>query len=146
MKALSLWQPWAWLVANGHKLIENRPWAPPASQLQVGDRFAIHASKTFDVGDWGALIDLCKARRIAIPDRKMLVYGAVIATVQFDGVVHAPHALALDQQPFFAGPVGWRLSYVRPLVEPVPCRGMQKLWTLPSDAEQIILERERRAA
>jgi hypothetical protein len=27
MKALSLMQPWAWLMVNGHKDIENRNWA-----------------------------------------------------------------------------------------------------------------------
>lgn len=26
MKALSIRQPWAWLIANGHKDIENRTW------------------------------------------------------------------------------------------------------------------------
>jgi len=26
MKALSILQPWAWLVVNGHKDIENRTW------------------------------------------------------------------------------------------------------------------------
>jgi hypothetical protein len=27
MKAISIRQPWAWLVVNGHKDIENRSWA-----------------------------------------------------------------------------------------------------------------------
>ena len=26
MKALTLWQPWAWAMASGMKLVENRPW------------------------------------------------------------------------------------------------------------------------
>jgi hypothetical protein len=26
MKALSIMQPWAWLIVNGHKAIENRNW------------------------------------------------------------------------------------------------------------------------
>lgn len=33
MKALTLWQPWAWWVASGWKPIENRPWPPPASAI-----------------------------------------------------------------------------------------------------------------
>ena len=40
MKALSIRQPWAWLIAHGHKDIENRVW-------QTGHRgpLLIHASK-----------------------------------------------------------------------------------------------------
>ncbi|MCG0445699.1 ASCH domain-containing protein [Pseudomonas aeruginosa] len=41
MKALSIRQPWAWLVANGHKDIENRDWA-----TSFRGRFLIHAAKS----------------------------------------------------------------------------------------------------
>lgn len=43
MKAISLWQPWASLIAAGVKTIETRSWAPPASL--IGQRIAIHAAK-----------------------------------------------------------------------------------------------------
>jgi len=46
--ALTLWQPWATLIALGHKDIENREWAPP--QHLIGKRFAIHAGKTVEPG------------------------------------------------------------------------------------------------
>ena len=46
MKAITLWQPWASLIANGTKTIETRSWAPPRSLL--GQRIAIHASARFD--------------------------------------------------------------------------------------------------
>jgi hypothetical protein len=45
MKALTLTQPWATLVAVGSKRIETRSWAPPKSIL--GERIAIHAAKGF---------------------------------------------------------------------------------------------------
>lgn len=42
MKAITLWQPWAELVALGVKHIETRSWpAPPAI---IGQRIAIHAA------------------------------------------------------------------------------------------------------
>ena len=44
MKALSLWQPYATLIAVGAKMIETRSWAPPKSL--VGQDIAIHASKS----------------------------------------------------------------------------------------------------
>ena len=44
MKALSIMQPWAWLICAGHKDIENRSWS-------TGFRgpVLIHAGKKFDV-------------------------------------------------------------------------------------------------
>lgn len=42
-KALSIMQPWAWLIVNGHKDIENRDW-PTRFRGEV----AIHAGKKID--------------------------------------------------------------------------------------------------
>lgn len=41
MKALTVWQPWASLIALGHKPYEFRGWPAPARL--VGQRIAIHA-------------------------------------------------------------------------------------------------------
>lgn len=43
MKAITLHQPWASLIASGAKTSETRSWAPPA--YLIGERFVIHASK-----------------------------------------------------------------------------------------------------
>ena len=43
MKALSIMQPWAWLIVAGHKDIENRSW-PTRYRGPV----LIHAGKKFD--------------------------------------------------------------------------------------------------
>lgn len=42
MKAVTLHQPWATLIALGHKHIETRSWTPPSSL--IGETIAIHAS------------------------------------------------------------------------------------------------------
>ena len=42
MRALSLWQPWASLIAFGLKMVETRSWGPASSA--IGDLLAIHAS------------------------------------------------------------------------------------------------------
>lgn len=44
MKALTLHQPWASLIAVGAKKIETRDWRPPVT-IRPGTRFAIHAGK-----------------------------------------------------------------------------------------------------
>ena len=46
MKALTLHQPWASLIADGRKPFETRSWAPPRSL--IGRRIAIHAGRTVD--------------------------------------------------------------------------------------------------
>ena len=42
MKATTLWQPWASLIAIGAKYYETRDYPPPAKLL--GQRIAIHAA------------------------------------------------------------------------------------------------------
>ena len=42
MKALSILQPWAWLIVTGHKDIENRSWFTP-----YRGRFLVHAGKKY---------------------------------------------------------------------------------------------------
>lgn len=43
MKALSIRQPWAWLIVNGYKSIENRTW-----NTRIRGTILIHAGKGFD--------------------------------------------------------------------------------------------------
>jgi hypothetical protein len=46
MKAISLWQPWASLIACGAKPFETRHWSPPREL--IGQTIAIHAAKKID--------------------------------------------------------------------------------------------------
>jgi len=48
MKALSIRQPWAWLICAGYKDIENRSWR--INLLDLPCRIYVHASKK---DDWG---------------------------------------------------------------------------------------------
>lgn len=53
MKAITLWQPWASLIACGVKTVETRSWPPPGSL--IGQRIAIHAAKKWNK----ELLDIC---------------------------------------------------------------------------------------
>ncbi len=44
LPALSIRQPWAWLVADGLKTFENRDWSPKNPGRKFRGRFLIHAS------------------------------------------------------------------------------------------------------
>lgn len=50
--ALSIRQPWAWLIVNGHKDIENRDWSTP-----FRGRFLVHASKTITRKQYQGVMD-----------------------------------------------------------------------------------------
>lgn len=47
MKALSIRQPWAWLIVNGQKRIENRGW-----NTEFRGEFLIHAGKGMTLGEY----------------------------------------------------------------------------------------------
>lgn len=61
MKAISLWQPWASLIAIGEKPFETRSWSPPPEL--IGQTIAIHAAKKVDKEACALAEDLVYNRR-----------------------------------------------------------------------------------
>ena len=103
MRAISLWQPWASLVACGAKPFETRSWAPPRDL--VGQVIAIHAAKKVDkgaaqmaedlmYGQWdnhGGLAERIEASWGDAPDEVMGMFGhatmpvgCVVCTARLD--------------------------------------------------------------
>ncbi|HKS17099.1 MAG TPA: hypothetical protein VJU16_07285, partial [Planctomycetota bacterium] len=75
MKALSLIEPWASLVALGHKKVETRSWCPPPSA--IGKRIAIHASLSREAIKDGTASRLFQLAGVDAPDPWPL--GQIIA-------------------------------------------------------------------
>lgn len=120
MRALTITQPWASLLARGEKRVENRTWAPP--EELIGDLVALHASREFDQFD-GYLI----RRRYGVSiEQADCPLGAVVAVARLTDV------LTESPDPWFLGPYGWVFTEVT-RIDPVPCRGARRLWTLPPD-------------
>jgi hypothetical protein len=46
MKAISIRQPYAWLIAQGHQDVESRPWRSPQRGI-----IAIHAARSYTVAE-----------------------------------------------------------------------------------------------
>ena len=69
--ALSIQQPWAWLIVNGHKPVENRDW-PTRLRGTIG----IHAGKKFDREGY----DFVRRHfpRIRMPDPEAFERGGVV--------------------------------------------------------------------
>jgi hypothetical protein len=146
VRALSLLQPWASLVASGDKRIETRSWRRSVAD---GERIAIHASK-------GRVPNMLLAEVLHAADRlggdrafDFIPRGAIVATCRVAFIVQAiddavsgyviEHAgrdrLAVEKKlgDWSHGRWLWALADVRRLAEPVRCDGMLGLWRVPDD-------------
>jgi hypothetical protein len=127
VRALTITQPWASLLARGDKRVENRTWAPP--EELVGEQVALHASREFDQFDRYLI-----RRRYGIAiEQADCPLGAVVAVGRLTDVLRE------SQDPWFMGPYGWVFTDIT-RIDPVPCRGARRLWTLPPD---VLLRVER---
>ncbi|HEJ6164828.1 TPA: ASCH domain-containing protein [Pseudomonas aeruginosa] len=104
MKALSIRQPWAWLIVHGFKPVENRDWP-----TRYRGPCLIHASKGMTREDYEDARDLAQAQGITIPAPHELVRGGIVgvATVA-DCVTHSPSR-------WFFGKFGFVLANAKPL-------------------------------
>ena len=135
MKALSLWQPWAALMAVGAKRIETRHW----STAYRGE-LAIHAAKRkVDI----EFLNECPEAADALSCYGMW-YGAIVAVVDLYDVnrtediikeLHGPEILFGNYSP---NRFGWLTKEPRQLKNPVFTRGFQSLWTLPQEIESQV--------
>jgi hypothetical protein len=100
VKVLSIRQPWAWLIVNGYKDIENRTWAT----LWRGP-LLIHASRTIDQN--GIAWTLQHFPEIALPERYET--GGIV------GVVSLMNIVRTSTSPWFLGPYGFLMGHARPL-------------------------------
>lgn len=104
MKALSIKQPWAWLIIRGGKDIENRTW-----HTKFRGRFLVHAAKgmTWDYYRWAR--DFAKARGVEVPPFDGLHRGGIIGSVELVDSVDA------SDSPWYMGEKGFVLRDPRPL-------------------------------
>lgn len=156
MKAITLWQPYASLVAIGAKPHETRSWATsyrgqiaihagmkPAHELDGMTSEAICIAFGWPYDPYGE--EMSTAARI-----KALPHGAVVATATltecWQVVRHTPTAVILRQSngvgedkisidaPYLmfgdyrVGRYIWALTDIRELPVPVPAKGKQGLW------------------
>lgn len=105
MMALSIRQPWAWLIVNGHKDVENRTW--PTDRTGP---ILIHAGLKMSREDYHQARRLCEAMGIELPRAEYLMpRGGVIGRATITGCVTA------SPSPWFFGPYGFTLTDAAPL-------------------------------
>ena len=124
MRTLSIRQPWAWLIVNGHKDIENRDWAT----LYRGP-LLIHAGKTMTQAYHREVAAAVHAELgIEIPSFDDLQRGGVVGVATLKGCVRE------SSSPWFnPGGFGWLLRDARPLPF-YACNGALSLFDVPAVA------------
>lgn len=92
MRALTLTQPWAWLVVNGHKPVENRRWH--LWRAMLGVEVLIHASARMSRVDYEDVVDLAAEidPRIVLPAFGDIELGGIVGSVRFTGCLCPPVA------------------------------------------------------
>lgn len=135
MKGLTLTQPWASLIASGHKRVETRVW-----RTNYRGPIAIHAAKGFPAD----------AQYFASEERSFgritgnVPLSAIVAVANLNGcrftedVVSQISDLERRLGNYSPGRYAFFLSDIRALPEPIPFRGALSLWNVPDDiVEQI---------
>ena len=125
MKALSVTQPWAQLIADGRKRVETRTWS-----THYRGWLAIHASAGWRASDR----DYAQTLGYGVDLRR----GSVVALVVLMDVVpverirdHLSEA-ELRFGDYADGRYAWLLSGVLRLPTPIPARGALSLWSWPA--------------
>jgi hypothetical protein len=116
MKALSINQPWAFLIVNGFKGVENRDW-----DTRYRGEFLIHAGKKIDSDAYEFLEDM-KIQNV--PAAVDLPTGGIVGKARLINTVHIrdKRLVTAKDQPWFFGEYGFMLDSQEPC-ELIPCKG-----------------------
>jgi len=116
LKAISIRQPWAWLIVNGYKDIENRIWEP-----KLRGPVLIHTGKSRVHLTAEELKYIKRRYRVAhLPDT--FETGGIVGIAEITGCVQR------HRSKWFHGPYGWTLAHARRL--PFKnCKGQLKFFT-----------------
>lgn len=137
MKALSLRQPWAWLVVHGGKAVENRLW-----NTRFRGEFLIHAAKGMTVHEYVGAIEFAEQRGHPIakhvPPFTTLARGGIIGiarlvdTIEPDGLLRCTERSDTIAAWHMHEQHGFLLEDVRPTPF-IPCQGMLNFFNPPKD-------------
>jgi len=150
MRALTLHQPWAGLVACGAKKHETRSWRPgwwPGRALAIHSSLASHAQ----AGATENPLLLPLARDYAYPGAR----GCILAIVRVGTAWRCSGGSELFSRgvgpadlvfgDYRRGRYAWPLEVLFALPEPVGCRGRQKIWTIQPDLLTEVVRQAARA-
>ena len=129
IKAITIHQPWASLIAAGFKEYETRSWETGYRGL-----IAIHAGKSKPKLTYADFESLGPDELSQLPDPMPL--GAVVAVARMVDCTLTSQLLDEDKISgretemgnFARGRFGWKLEIMKVFDDPIPARGQQGLW------------------
>lgn len=120
--ALSIRQPWAWLICHAGKDVENRDWP-----TRYRGHVLVHASKTMTRDDYSACCIFISSMRgkWRLPDYDVLRHecGGIV------GETHIIDCVTHSGSPWFCGQYGFLLHGSLPLPFH-PCKGALRFFPL----------------
>jgi len=135
MRAISIRQPWAWLVINGIKTVENRTW-----NTNIRGRTLIHASNTLDITA-GGLAELRKdLAELEIFMPTVLDLGGIVGMVDITDCTLHP-ILEEHKDWHEPGMYAWLLDNAQPLPF-IPYKGKLNFFEVP---DELIYQRAPRS-
>ncbi len=153
LKAITMTQPWATLLAVGANRIETRSW-PTNFRGELAIHAALgfppHAAALCRQSPYAEALAAAGYRSAAeLPRGKIISVGVLADLLRCDAATAAsvqrqsragqlpPHELAFGD--FSDGRFGFVMAAMHALASPVPARGMLGLWTVPPAIEQQVL-------
>lgn len=128
-KALSIQQPWAWLITHGYKDIENRKW----KQSKRGP-ILIHASQKFDIDGYRRV---CRDfPEIPLPLPFDYERGGIVGRARIVDCLTENDAQARENR-WFDGPFGYVLRGAEPLPFH-PCAGSLYFFEVPAEVREAL--------
>jgi hypothetical protein len=128
IKCLSIMQPWAHLIVNGFKDIENRDWTTSYRGLIL-----IHAGARFDPDcvTGGSLDEDFASYVTSICGYAPPTHVCHYPVKSLIGVVQLVDVVTESTSPWFIGRYGFVLRDALPFKEPIPYSGSLKLFDVP---------------
>ena len=127
MKAVSVRQPWAWLIIHAGKDIENRTWA-----TRHRGPLLIHASLTPDPRLDDIRQILTDEFDIHIPPTTELDFGGIVGRVNLVDCFKVSPIVSPNDSPWLEGPWAWKLADPEPLPFSA-CKGRLKIFDVEVD-------------
>lgn len=162
MKAITIIQPWASLIAHGQKRYETRSWSTSYRGL-----IAIHAGRrtkqaeTFIAGMYdeadeysldsddvhNIFFDLGLNAPDDYPFSSLIAVGHLAECVRTEHGIRDAGLQEIEFGDWSPGRYAWRIDNVWRFDRPIPIRGAQGLWDIPDDvAHAIVVAMNRKEA
>lgn len=131
MKAITIRQPWAQLIIDGRKDVENRDWRTRyRGQVWIHAAASNHSDvrNAVDCEFWMAKVGLGRPPAIKPAQR-----GAVL------GVARLVDCVSSSSSPWFIGPHGLVMADILKFETPIPMKGSLSLWE-PSETQRLLVQ------